>query len=241
MREQIEGARALLKTPPARKLFATGLVGGIYGVVENEAEEISLSAGLDWGSLAGAWLTEWERTGDPKMRDRLLAGMRSIGQHPNGFFTAESVLNINTYAFVVADHNRMAVSHLSTAFGLIEVCAELNQLLDVPEFRKAWLDYCELYNAPNELKQQRLGQGHARLTAYAAKHNSDPQLALRAWSEFKGGSGPDASAMGIPTIQLVSGPDVLRPVEEAQGLGTNGTNQWSLAAIQCMALVGDSL
>ena len=41
-------------------------------------------------------------------------------------------------------------SHLNTMFGLPEVCAELIDLLDIPEFKKAWLDYCRLYNAPKE-------------------------------------------------------------------------------------------
>ena len=41
-----------------------------------------LGFGTDWGSLAGAWLTEWERTRDPKMRDRLVASMRSIAAQP---------------------------------------------------------------------------------------------------------------------------------------------------------------
>ena len=38
----------------------------------------------------------------------------------------------------------MTVSHLSAVFGLVEVCAELIALLDVPEFERAWLQYCEL-------------------------------------------------------------------------------------------------
>jgi hypothetical protein len=38
----------------------------------------------------------------------------------------------------------------------------------------------------------------------------------------------------------VLGPNVLRPVDEARGVSTNGTSQWSLAAIQCLALVGDT-
>jgi hypothetical protein len=39
----------------------------------------------------------------------------------------------------------------------------------------------------------------------------------------------------------VAGPAVLRPVDEAEGVSTNGTAQWGLAAIQCLALVPEHL
>ncbi len=249
MREQIEAGRTLLRVPPGRKLASAKNPGGLFRAEPTGTEEIGLALGTDWGSLAGAWLTEWERTGDPHMRDRLLASMRTIGAQPNGFFTAKTVMNLETGAFRIADHGLMALSHLSAVFGLVEVCAELNQLLDLPEFKKAWLDYCELYSASKEEQQNRLGksftnnslrQGHSRLTAYAARATGNPRLAARAWAEFKSGTGRDSLA-GLPEKRLLTGPDVLRPVGEAEGVSTNGTAQWGLAAIQCLALVGDRL
>ena len=143
----------------------------------------------------------------------------------------------------------MSVSHLSAVFGLVEVCAELVQLLDVPEFKQAWLDYCYFYNGPAEEQVQRFGralsglnlqQGHSRLTAFAAKMNNDPALAQRAWQEFYRGSG-GVERRGVPEAKLIRGPEVLRPVDEAAGVSTNSTAQWGLAAIQCLALVGDAL
>ncbi|MES1168810.1 MAG: Tat pathway signal sequence domain protein, partial [Oleiharenicola lentus] len=128
------------------------------------------------------------------------------------------------------------------------VCAELIQLLDVPEFRQVWLDYCELYNATPEEQQQRLGavpktiglqQGHSRLTAYAARLKNDPALARRAWAEFnRGGGGQRAS--GRFEAAKITGPAVLRPVAEAAWVSSNGTAQWGLAAIECLALVGEA-
>ncbi len=58
------------------------------------------------------------------------------------------------------------------------------------------MQYCTLYNAPPEqqkaalgesLGELNLGQGHSRLTAYAARIKRDPALALRAWEEFYAG------------------------------------------------------
>ena len=122
-------------------------------------------------------------------------------------------------------------------------------MLDVPEFKKAWLDYCELYNAGPEIQKERLGsslgamglpQGHSRLTAYAAKQKGDAALAKRAWEEFsRNGRGRQDTLAPLP-VQTIKGPAVLRPVDEARGVSTNDTAQWGLAAIECLAFVGDS-
>jgi hypothetical protein len=157
-------------------------------------------------------------------------------------------MNLRTGAFDIAREPKISVSHLSAAFGLPEVCVELIELLRVPEFEKAWLQYCELYNAPPE--QQRaalgqalgplnLGQGHARLTAYAAYRTRDAALAARAWKEFDAGNaGYPADRM--PDAQRIEGPDVLHPVAEASWVSTNSTAQWGLAAIACLAFAATS-
>lgn len=252
MREQIEGGRALQRIPPGRKLASTENPGDLDRAKTSNPDTIGLSVGTDWGSLAGAWLTEWERTGDPKMRDRLVASMKTLGAQPHGFFTPSLEMNLDTGSFVISKSDRIGVSHLNAVFGLPEVCAELIQLLDVPEFREAWLEYCELYNAPGDVQKTRLGkalsgnnltEGHSRLTAYAAKLTNNPGLAKRAWKEFSGqvGQGVRFRPRRAPQRHKVTGPDVLRPVDEAPFVSTNGTAQWGLAAIECLALVGGAI
>ncbi len=158
-------------------------------------------------------------------------------------------MNLNTGAFRIVDHDNVGISHLNAVFGLVEVCAELIQLLDVPEFKQAWLQYCTLYSATPEEQEQVLGesfrnnglrQGHSRLTAYAARATNSPELAVRAWDEFNSRRGRVPAASIPESIQL-SGPEVLRPVEEARFVSTNGTAQMGLAAMQCLAMVGDYL
>ncbi|ACB74644.1 hypothetical protein [Opitutus terrae] len=246
MREQIEAARALAMIQANRKVARDRVTPP-----DPNAKEVYAGFGTDWGSLAGAWLTEWERTGDPKMRDRLLASMRTIAAQPQGFFTGGARLQLATGAFAKSDNERPNVSHLSAVFGLVEVCAELVQLLDVPEFKQAWLDYCRLYNAPGEEQAQRFGQplrgislqqGHSRLTAFAAVQQREPTLAQRAWSEFFRGEGGEGRTRNQRLeVHEVRGPEVLRPVHEARFVSTNGSAQWGLAAIECLALVGDQL
>ena len=239
MREQIEAARTLRTVLATRKL-----PGAESRQVEDPTGDFAfLGFGTDWGSLAGAWLTEWERTRDPKMRDRLLASMRSIAAQPKGFFTGGERMNLVTGAFDISKDPKLNVSHLSAAFGLPEVCAELIELLEVPEFERAWLLYCELYNGSDEEQKAALGesfgrinleQGHARLTAFAAHRKKDAALAARAWKEFTEGRNGYGSRQQF-TANRIDSPTVLNPVDEAPGVSTNATAQWGLAAIECLA------
>src|SRR5688572_674315 len=189
MREQNEAARALRSIAPGRKLADAAE----RHLEDPNGDYAFLGFGTDWGALASAWYTEWERTRDPRFRDRLIQSMKSIGTQPRGFFTGSARLNLVTGAFEKATSDKVSVSHLSAAFGLPEICAELIQSFDVPEFERAWLQYCRLYNAPGEEQKAELGQelrgnglqqGHARLTAFAAWRLKDARLAARAWSEF---------------------------------------------------------
>ncbi|HYP15946.1 MAG TPA: Tat pathway signal sequence domain protein, partial [Opitutus sp.] len=246
MREQIEAVRALAVIQANRKVAPDRVTKA-----DPNATEVYAGFGTDWGSAAGAWLTEWERTGDAKMRDRLLASMRSIAAQPRGFFTGGSRMNLNTGEFAISDSQRASVSHLSAVFGLVEVCAELVQLLDEPSFTQAWLDYCELYNAPAEEQTKRFGQplrgvnlqqGHSRLTAFAARTKGNADLAKRAWDEFYRAEGSEGRGRRARAeAQRLSGPAVLQPVDEAAWVSTNGTAQWGLAAIHCLALAGEAL
>jgi hypothetical protein len=239
MREQIEAARTLRTVLATRKL---------PGAADRQADDAGgdyafLGFGTDWGSLAGAWLTEWERTRDAKMRDRLVASMKSIAAQPKGFFTGGERMNLLTGEFDISKESKLSVSHLSAAFGLPEVCAELIELLGVPAFERAWLLYCELYNGSDDQQKAALGesfgrlnleQGHARLTAYAAHRKKDAALAARAWKEFtdgRNGYGPRQQF----TSSRIEAPAVLNAVDEASGVSTNATAQWGLAAIECLA------
>ncbi len=238
MREQNEAARTLRTVQPGRKL-----ANPEERDTDPNGDFAHLGFGTDWGSLASAWLTEWERTRDPKMRERLRASMKSIGAQPRGFFTGGERLNLTTGAFDIAKSDAVSVSHLSAAFGLPEVCAELIELLPVPEFERAWLQYCELYNAPpeqqaaalgQELRGTNLQQGHARLTAYAAYRGRNPALAARAWKEFTEGRAGYSPRQAF-AAKRIEGPAVLNPVDEGPGISTNASAQWGLAGIVCLA------
>jgi hypothetical protein len=243
MRELVDADRTFLTLDPLRKVRTEPFTP--------QPRALGVSFGLDWGSLSAAWLTEWERTGDAKWRDKLLAGMKSIGAMPNGFFTAGATFDPETGAFTDPGAGKVDASHLSTLFGLPEMAAELVQLFgeEAAGFERAWLQYCDLYNAGNDAQEKAVGRGfgrvsqvgsHSKLTAFAAWRRKDPQLAARAWREFLAErSWPRAWYSGR-TIR-VEGPHVLNPVDEAPWVTSNEASQWARAAIANLALVPEAL
>ena len=67
-------------------------------------------------------------------------------------------MNLRSGAFDITKDTKVNVSHLSAAFGLPEVCAELIELLAIPEFEQAWVQYCVLYNASAEQQRAETGR-----------------------------------------------------------------------------------
>lgn len=208
---------------------------------------VRASFGTDWASLAANWLTEWERSGDTRYRDKILTGMRDIAAMPHGFFSGERMgYEPRTGRLHNMAGDSVKASHLNAVFGAVEVFDELIALTGDKAFESAWLDYCALYNAPKDEQQRRLGKahggsdvlviGHSRLTAYAAWRRKDPALARRAWHEFAG-------VRPYPPFVAtkVTGAATLNPVTEVPWATTNDTAQWGLAAIQNLALIGDAL
>jgi hypothetical protein len=207
---------------------------------------LAISTGTDWGALALAWLTAWER-GNADAGRKLLASARSLAALPNGFVQGGGFIDLDTATFN-PDVPKVSIGSLQAVFGLVEVCSEIIALTGDADFTEAWLQYCRLYNGTAAEQQaetgvafgsQNLRQAHARLTAYAAVRLDDAALAARAWQEFWTGHA------GYPRNQnwastRVEGPAVLKPVDET-GFSANASAQYGLAAIQCLALIGDRL
>jgi hypothetical protein len=221
---------------------------------EPDPHALSVSLGTDWGALAAAWLTRWERHGDERARDRLLGTMADIGALPHGFLTGEARLDLSTGRFDTS-LDAISVSHLSAVFGLPEIVAELLDLdLGRPEFERAWLDYCRLYLASPRQQEAEVGQplrgislvqAHSRLAAYAAARTGDAKLAELAWRKFRLDEGDQLNTNALQrqpqwTLTRVDGAGVLMPVDEAPFVSTNDASQYGLAAIQLLALIPGS-
>ena len=212
---------------------------------------VAVTVGLDWSGVGMALLTRWERTNDPELRAMLINSMTTIGQMPFGFFTTGTLYDPQTGKFVKWD-NAGGILHLSAVFGLVELCTELIQQFDVPAFKAAWLQYCKYYGEDRAVRAREIGvdapagqlpNGHSRLTAYAAVQLDDAALVDRAWAEFFTKDDEQTSDRRYTTTirRVPAGPDSLNPVDETPWMSTNDAAQWSLAAIQNLALIGDTL
>jgi hypothetical protein len=241
MRDLLDSDRALRHVEIGRKVPGAERKPLPDGVID-------LSFGTMWCSVASAWLTEWERTGDRTWRDRLMAGMDSIGRLKRGWLAGSAPYDLATGRFM-GEGDRISLSHLNAVFGALEVNAELLQLLDVPHYRKAWLDYCRWFNAPKAeweaefhepYNGRNLKEGHSRLTAYLARETGDTAMARRAWDEFLSGEAGLGLSQGDPRVKL-TGAKVIAPTVEWPDVSTNAAAQWGLAAIENLALIPDAL
>jgi hypothetical protein len=200
--------------------------------------------GPDWLALVGNWMTEWERTGDTKYRDWIVAGMDSVASMPYGLFSGPGVLGYDPKTkrlYNEAAPDSKHTSHLVTIMGGAEVIFELAGFLDHPGWKKAWLMYCRQYSeARDGVGGGSNPQWHARLTAYAAMVEHDPALADRAWRELLGTSPRGVRRVMYPQTK-VEVPNALRPIDEVSLISTNSVAQWSLNAIQVLALAGDRI
>lgn len=193
--------------------------------------------GPSWTAVAGSWLTMWERTADKQWRDRLIAGMSSIAALKFGWMAGGAPYDPKTHTFSgPGDH--IALQHLSAVFGAVEVNAELIQLIDLPAYKQAWVDFCQWYNAPKEeflakfgppFGARNLREAYARMTAYAARASGSKALMQRAVAEFYSGD------QGLGTWDHDPRHTVEGVVEWPQ-VSTNASAQWGLAAIQMLAL-----
>ncbi|HEY0956690.1 MAG TPA: Tat pathway signal sequence domain protein [Roseateles sp.] len=238
MRELLESDRDLDKVDISRKLGDKAPKPAPDGL-------INTSFGTSWGSLIAAWLAEWERTGDTRWRDKIVNGMESIGALQRRWFAGGAPFDPRTGKFA-GPGDAVSISHLNGVFGVIEMSSELLTLVDAPAYRRAWLEYCRYYNAPKadivallgkDPGGRSLGDTGSRMTAYAAFQERDRALALRAWREFFA----SGALKGDAKTRRIGGVTVLRPLDEQPGIGTNGAAQWGLAAIQNLALIGDTL
>ncbi|MEQ9824996.1 MAG: hypothetical protein ABQ298_11480 [Puniceicoccaceae bacterium] len=197
-----------------------------------------IRVGPDWLAFVGNWMTEWERTGDPSYRDKILAGMTSLAEFEHGLFSGPGVFGYDPETGAMINdipgpsHH---TAHLVSIMGGAEVMFELLELVDHPEFEQAWLDYCRHYNrqTPEGIGGGNFPHWHARLTAYAAMKTSDAALAEAAWREL--------GAVQPMQTQHITPPQSLQPIEEVPGISTNSTSQNLLNLIQLLEMVGHSI
>lgn len=174
-----------------------------------------LRIGPDWFALAGNWMTEWERTGEARWRDRILAGVDSIMAMPYWLQTGQrNGLNpdlpggaigplrggggAQVVGFDIVTGKLTAIRdpltkvpmpasyNLSTIMGGGEVMFELVPLLGRKDFATAWLQYCRIGGAPAEvLEKDKQTGAEGNDARYVLAEQSGPRLAAYAYAHTK--------------------------------------------------------
>jgi hypothetical protein len=244
MRFVVDSDHVIAKVSPVRKIMEPSRYPAIA------------RSGPDWFAFAGNWMTEWERTGDTKWRDRILKGLKALANMPDGLFSGPPMgYDPETGQLFDIGYHFKVYYLLTMLFGGAQILFELDSLLDVPEWDAALVRFGENYNLPEPERVKALGPSalnplfgadklyttvwYARMTAYAAWKKRDPALAQRAWTELLHGRGGAMREPLFAKTRAVSGPAVLEARREIPGLTTNNSAQWSLNFVELLALVGD--
>jgi hypothetical protein len=231
--------------------FATVRIDPLRKILPKTQYPTHARSGPDWFAFASNWLTEWERTGDTRWRDKILVGMDSLAAMPLGMLSGPNfAYDPETGRLFDIQDIEKANYVMLAVFGGAEVAFELLQVIEHPAWEKAWLQCCELWNASEAERAQVTGRNYttgaypvwySRLTAYAAFRRGDVQLARRAWNELLNGT----SRVDVGRLPMrphrVDGPAVLNPVDELPWLETNHASQWSLNVIENLAMIGDHM
>ncbi|RKN27813.1 hypothetical protein [Streptomyces radicis] len=211
--------------------------------------------GPDWYALVSNWLTEWERTGDTRWRDRITTGMRDIATFPAGLFTGEAGSHVG-WDHTTGHLTDLGVGdfdggyNLTMAFCGEQIMFETIELVDEPEFRRTLLDFARYAQAPAEERIERYGRDfdpglfptiYSKVTAWAGEQLDDPALRQRAWTHYL--DDPRGRPWDPPV--RVDGDAVLHPVDEIRApsppdsnnsVATNDAAQRVLALVALLAL-----
>jgi hypothetical protein len=211
--------------------------------------------GPDWFAYVGNWATEWERTGDTRWRDKIVAGVDSLLAMPYWLKTGKNLVQgydpASGKLYQVSD--QVGSYNLATIQAGAEVIFDLNTFLDHPGWQRMWLQYCRLGSAPAEVllrdkdtgnegadgryvgEQGAASQGTPRLAAYAYAVTRNPAFAKPAVASLLRFGG------GAIATRRVDGALTLTPFDEALRISTNGAAQSGLSVIEILELCADQL
>ena len=190
----------------------------------------------DWEALVSNWMTEWERTGDTRYRDYVLTGMKNLGAMPYGLTTHLGYrYDLKTKQISDMGEPNKPGGGFMFLFGGDQVALELMQLIDCPEFAKAWNQMCIRDARTNHING---GYSGARIAAYVAQLEHDPKLGHQAWQYLWNSLKVNGHDRFPATPTVISGSSVPEPIEE-NGFDTPGNSQWAISLIATMELARD--
>jgi len=212
----------------------------------------------DWWSYLAAWLTAWERTGDPQWRNRIVASIESVLKLPRGLlYSDQAHYDTLTSRFTFWPEAPPYGARLAMIFGGCELGMELSELLNHKNFAKGLEEYARIYamrkpefgefaiKNPDVASRISFRWGLARLVAWTAQRNNNPDMMRRAWQLLMEGDGfnigsdlNDRPFIVTSAHQPLGNGNIVTP---GMWISTNQCAQWGLNAIALLAIGGDSL
>lgn len=216
--------------------------------------------GPDMMVFAGNWLTQWERTGDTRYRDKLLR-LLSHFKTPDGF-SASTIWLYEPHTGAMKLFERNAPGHFNYCFGAEYVWSEVLGVLEDEALWRSFLNAGLIYCAdgdPDGVAEQWSDaylaahpQGRAcahgvsprgkvsiynvGAAAYAAGKTGNKTLAKQCWALFLS---PDVRMpMPLQTAQVAHA-GVHKPICEAPRMCGNDSGQWGSHVITALAHIGD--
>lgn len=199
-----------------------------------------LRIGPDWLAYAGNWMTEWERTRNTAYRDKIITGMKSITALPYGLFTGPLALGFDPATGVISANEEtpavQATNHLMTIMGGFEVMNEICDMIYLPEWNKAWLDFAMQYKK-KALEITNNMFRISRLSAYAAYYLRKPETGKEAWGDLlRSGRNRSDVLQPFRTVRILP-PQTPAPIDEYPFISTNDAATWSLDAIYMLETI----
>jgi hypothetical protein len=207
--------------------------------------------GPDWFAFIGNWMTEWERTLDPKWRAKIDAGIASLDAMPLGLRTGRNLVmgyDPDTgKLYQLSDE--AGTYNLSTIMGGAQVIFELSEMLDDERWNRLWLQFCRVYDAPKDIVLRDMDtlsegldaeylcrqQGGPRLAAYLYQKTGNRAFGEAAIRQLAGRRG--ISSLDLATIDAS---EAVKVLQEAR-VGTNGAAQSGLNMIEVLEMCADLL
>lgn len=192
-----------------------------------------LRIGPDWVAYAGNWMTEYERTRNPKYLKKIQAGMKSIAALPKGMFTGPGVLGYDPATGILSYEGDTAITstnHLKLIMGGFELMHELLEIAPNKQFEAVYLDHNARYH---QITNNRFRI--SRLKGYAAAKLHDREMAKDTWHDMWQYSDPQQHFRFDPHPILP--PEVPQPLTESVATTTNDCALWSLDAIYLQEVI----
>jgi hypothetical protein len=216
MREVLNVDETIVRIQPLREELVRNDVPIIFRI------------GPDWEAMASNWMTEWERTGNLRYRDYVLAGMKSIGAMPVALRTRNGFRYdpVTKQLFDIGEPNQKAGEFLAL-FGGDQIAMELIDLIDCPEFARAWQGLSDHWaRTPGAA-----GYTKARFAAYSAWVEHDPALGHAAWQDLWHKLQAPGHYRFLEKPVIIAASSVPVPVAEIPHLDTPGTAQLAISIL----------